>query len=118
MTDEGSGICDSGWMHSRSRSTVVALGSFVVVAVLIALFLLVRRDRPEADTAGPGAGGPPAATSAPVGPAPTASAPTALSPFTGRPAPIDRPVLAVKIDNVRPARPQTGLGRADVVYVE
>ncbi|MER5181175.1 DUF3048 domain-containing protein [Streptomyces sp. NPDC002896] len=28
------------------------------------------------------------------------------------------PVLAVKIDNVRPARPQTGLDAADVVYVE
>ncbi|MFL3868571.1 DUF3048 domain-containing protein [Streptomyces griseobrunneus] len=27
-------------------------------------------------------------------------------------------VLAAKIDNVRPARPQTGLDRADVVYVE
>jgi hypothetical protein len=118
MTDEGSGICDSGWMQSRTRSAVVVLGSFVVVAVLIALFLLVRRDRPEAGPSGPGAGGPPPATSEPAGSAPTASAPTALSPFTGRPAPIGRPVLAVKIDNVRPARPQTGLGRADVVYVE
>ncbi|MER6677385.1 DUF3048 domain-containing protein [Streptomyces sp. NPDC000983] len=28
------------------------------------------------------------------------------------------PVLAVKIDNVRQARPQTGLGAADIVYVE
>lgn len=28
------------------------------------------------------------------------------------------PVLAVKIDNVGPARPQTGVDRADVVYVE
>ncbi|MEV0318477.1 DUF3048 domain-containing protein [Streptomyces sp. NPDC050658] len=30
----------------------------------------------------------------------------------------DGPVLAVKIDNVRPARPQTGLDKADVVYAE
>ncbi|MBA2949352.1 DUF3048 domain-containing protein [Streptomyces himalayensis] len=30
----------------------------------------------------------------------------------------DGPVLAVKIDNVRQARPQTGLDAADVVYVE
>ncbi|MCX5085595.1 DUF3048 domain-containing protein [Streptomyces sp. NPDC001939] len=28
------------------------------------------------------------------------------------------PVLAVKIDNVGPARPQTGIGRADIVYAE
>ncbi|MFI1393720.1 DUF3048 domain-containing protein [Streptomyces sp. NPDC020681] len=47
----------------------------------------------------------------------------------GSPAPDDRarstgpsvsdsPVLAVKIDNVRPARPPTGLDAADIVYVE
>lgn len=28
------------------------------------------------------------------------------------------PVLAVKIDNVGPARPQTGIGRADIIYAE
>lgn len=39
------------------------------------------------------------------------------SPFTGQPAK-PGPVLAVKIDNVGPARPQTGLGAADLVYVE
>jgi Protein of unknown function (DUF3048) N-terminal domain/Protein of unknown function (DUF3048) C-terminal domain len=44
-------------------------------------------------------------------------APVILSPLTGRPAPAG-PVLAVKIDNVPAARPATGLGRADVVYVE
>ncbi|MGW1543639.1 DUF3048 domain-containing protein [Streptomyces sp. NPDC002309] len=35
-----------------------------------------------------------------------------------RAAPPPGPVLAVKIDNARPARPHTGLGAADVVYVE
>lgn len=40
-----------------------------------------------------------------------------VSPFTGLPA-ASAPVLAVKIDNVRPARPHTGLGAADIVYVE
>lgn len=39
------------------------------------------------------------------------------SPFTGEQRIGDR-VLAVKIDNVRPARPQTGLDQADLVYVE
>ncbi|MFE6779539.1 DUF3048 domain-containing protein [Streptomyces sp. NPDC057702] len=39
------------------------------------------------------------------------------SPFTGLAA-RDAPVLAVKIDNVGPARPQSGLGAADIVYVE
>lgn len=44
----------------------------------------------------------------------TPSVPSSSAP---RPAP-DHPVLAVKIDNVEDARPQTGLGSADVVYVE
>ncbi|MER7109983.1 DUF3048 domain-containing protein [Streptomyces sp. NPDC000229] len=55
-------------------------------------------------------------------PSPRASTPQSppaqgISPFTGlaaKPA----PVLAVKIDNVPPARPHTGLGAADIVYVE
>lgn len=41
------------------------------------------------------------------------------SPFTGKSvADASAPVLAVKIDNVAAARPQTGLERADIVYVE
>lgn len=40
-----------------------------------------------------------------------------LSPFTGM-AGRSGPVLGVKIDNAAPARPQTGLERADIVYVE
>jgi len=39
------------------------------------------------------------------------------SPFTGQPA-RPAPVLAVKIDNASQARPHTGLGAADIVYVE
>ncbi|WP_407563650.1 DUF3048 domain-containing protein [Streptomyces sp. 184] len=39
------------------------------------------------------------------------------SPFTGLEG-RNRPVLGVKIDNAAPARPQTGLERADIVYVE
>ena len=58
----------------------------------------------------------PSPTSTPT-PATTAPAPTGLSPLTGLPA-RPAPVLAVKIDNVAAARPQTGLGAADLVYVE
>jgi len=39
------------------------------------------------------------------------------SPFTGEPVKALGPVLAVKIDNLAPARPQTGLASADIVYV-
>jgi hypothetical protein len=39
------------------------------------------------------------------------------SPFTGEPVPALHRVLAVKIDNIVNARPQTGLTGADIVYV-
>jgi hypothetical protein len=48
---------------------------------------------------------------------PAAHAGPLLSPFTGEPVPALRPVLAVKIDNIVLARPQTGLRSADIVYV-
>ena len=40
-----------------------------------------------------------------------------LDPFTGEPVKALRPVLAVKIDNIVYARPQTGLQSADIMYV-
>ncbi|MEV6200905.1 DUF3048 domain-containing protein [Streptomyces sp. NPDC051771] len=57
--------------------------------------------------------------SGPRDPAPTrtTTAPGGVSPLTGLPARTG-PVLAVKIDNVPAARPHTGLGAADLVYVE
>jgi hypothetical protein len=44
-------------------------------------------------------------------------APQLRSPFTGEPVPSLNRVLAVKIDNIVYARPQTGLTHADIVYV-
>jgi len=40
-----------------------------------------------------------------------------LDPLTGEPVKALRPVLAVKIDNIVYARPQTGLRSADIIYV-
>ena len=40
-----------------------------------------------------------------------------VSPFTGEPVRTLGPVLAVKIDNIVLARPQTGLTKADIVYL-
>lgn len=61
-------------------------------------------------------------TVAPTTLAPTTTAPPAVFPLTGEPAAnpalLHRPALVVKIDNVDPARPQTGVGSADVVYEE
>ena len=51
-------------------------------------------------------------------PAPAASPSPAqlLSPFTGEPVAALGPVLAMKIDNVKDARPPTGLRSADIIY--
>lgn len=89
-------------MRARAAAGTIALLAVVAVAVLT---VIAQRGQPS---------GPNGSAS----PAPSASAPPVPSPFTGRPVPPARPVLAVKIDNVRPARPQTGLDRADIVYVE
>ena len=56
-------------------------------------------------------------TDTPAKPAPTGSPRSLFSPFTGEPVAAPGPVLAVKIDNLAPARPQTGLTDADIVYV-
>ncbi len=50
-----------------------------------------------------------------------APAPSPTWPLTGQPgdpAALARPVLAVKIDNVAEAHPQSGINQADVVYEE
>jgi hypothetical protein len=53
----------------------------------------------------------------PVKPAAPEATGQLFSPFTGEPVPSLGPVLTVKIDNLAPARPQTGLTSADIVYV-
>ena len=60
----------------------------------------------------------PTATPTPT-PTPTPPPPPVLiSPLTGLPIDAVRPVLVVKVDNTRAARPQAGVSSADVVYVE
>jgi hypothetical protein len=92
---------------AHRRTMIVALAALLAVGVGAC-----SGSHEEGAVPGSGSG---SGTSTSGTPAPTASA---VSPLTGRPAAANRPVLAVKIDNVRPARPQTGLDQADVVYVE
>jgi hypothetical protein len=101
---------------SRRRQLTAALIVLLAIAVGVVVVVLMSRGGKTVGTPA----GPSSVASTPSS-APTASSISAapiLSPLTGRPAPAGRPVLAVKIDNVPPARPQTGLGQADVVYVE
>lgn len=87
------------WAGSAAAAVIAGAGSFLLLS----------------------ASGPvkarPAAQSSPVAtPTPAAVAPL-VSPFTGEPVKRLGPVLAVKIDNIVFARPQTGLTDADIVYV-
>lgn len=81
-------------------------------AVLVGAALAACSNPPRETTAPP----PPAAPPAPS-PSATPTPAARTHPFTGRAAP-DGPVLAVKIDNTRSAKPQLGLRSADIVYVE
>jgi DUF3048 family protein len=58
-----------------------------------------------------------AGTPAPNQAAPSRTPAALTSPFTGEPVNALRRVLIVKIDNLDAARPQTGLTRADIVYL-
>ena len=60
----------------------------------------------------PASAGPPAPT-----PAATEKPPT-TDPLTGRRTMSGNPVVAVKIENTAAARPQVGLGQADIVFVQ
>jgi hypothetical protein len=85
------------------HKVVISVASVVILAALVAGLLLALRGGGTAKLA--------SAT-----PSPTPSQ-QLRSPFTGEPVPALNRVLAVKIDNIVNARPQTGLTHADIVYV-
>ena len=87
-------------------------------AVVVAVALIAALAGPAAQTK-PQALPPPRPTPTPTpSPTPTVHRPTQLvDPFTGEPVKSLGRVLAVKIDNIVTARPQTGLQSADLVYV-
>lgn len=86
----------------RRKSVLAVLGVLTAGVLVLAGFLVFR------------------GRAAPSVPGPTISPEAGgqlLSPFTGEPVKSLGPVLGVKIDNLAPARPQTGLAQADIVYV-
>lgn len=90
----------------RVRETLIALLAVgvVVASIAVVLVLLVDFGKPAAPVASP-----PTSTAAPT----SKSKPS-------KPKRVEQlpPALVVKIDNVSPARPHTGLGSADAIYVE
>ena len=90
-------------MEWNKRNTGIAVAAVIMLAGLVAGALLTLSGGGKARLT--------VAT-----PSPT-HAPRVLSPFTGEPVGSLRRVLAVKVDNIVYARPQTGLTHADIVYV-
>jgi Protein of unknown function (DUF3048) N-terminal domain/Protein of unknown function (DUF3048) C-terminal domain len=95
-----------------AAGVAIAAAAVPLIAALAGSPHTVRPVRAEALTIAPL---PPAPTPPPK---PTAHHPTQLTdPFTGEPVKKLGRVLAVKIDNIVTARPQTGLQSADLIYV-
>jgi hypothetical protein len=90
-------------MSWTRHKAVISMLAVLVLAALVAGAVLALRDGGRARIA--------SATRSPT------PQPQLLSPFTGEPVRSLSRVLAVKIDNIGYARPQTGLTRADIVYV-
>ena len=90
----------------RKIGPVTAFGAFIAAAVAIGLVITFVSGR----TAPPGGG----TGSAGGAPSTSSTAPGSTTPAR----PTGPAVTVVKIDNVAVARPQTGLGSADIVYVE
>jgi Protein of unknown function (DUF3048) N-terminal domain/Protein of unknown function (DUF3048) C-terminal domain len=83
---------------TRRQRVVAISASAGAAAVALAIGLIVALTGSSAPTA------------------PTPSPARLVSPFTGEPVTALGPVLAVKIDNIKEARPSTGLRSADIVY--
>jgi hypothetical protein len=99
--------------HPRAYGVLGAVAIIVATVVTCLVLVLVSSPAPVRPAS--------RATATPAAPVPVARpavtrAPL-VSPFTGEPVARLGPVLAVKIDNLAPARPQTGVNAADIVYV-
>ena len=88
---------------ARHKTLIAVAAAVLLAGVVSGSYIALRHDRQVTGA---------------VAPSPSPSAAAQLrSPFTGEPVPSLNRVLAVKIDNIVYARPQTGLARADIVYV-
>jgi hypothetical protein len=100
--------------HPR-LTAAAGLGLAAVTALSLTLALMPGgRPAPEHPVAAATVSPQPSVTPSPP---PTRPRGPLLDPFTGKPVKALGPVLAVKVDNIVYARPQTGLQSADLVYV-
>jgi hypothetical protein len=99
------------WIRTKAFLVAAAVVAVAVVAGVVGLVLSGTPTAARRPVAAPTPS--PAAAPAPV----VQLRHRLVSPFTGEPVKSLRRVLAVKIDNIVFARPQTGLNIADIVYV-
>jgi hypothetical protein len=108
------------WWRTRRRLAVVTASGAAAATALGVTLAVTLSGSPAPPRPAPA---PPSPTrthaTATATPHPTATPPPGplLDPFTGKPVRALGKVLAVKIDNIVNARPQTGLQSADIVYV-
>jgi hypothetical protein len=102
--------------HPR-LTAATGLGLVAVAAVSVTVALLPASSPAPARSVAAATVAPQPVVTARATPTPPPPKGPLLDPFTGKPVKALGPVLAVKIDNIVYARPQTGLQSADMVYV-
>ncbi|MGH8860472.1 MAG: DUF3048 domain-containing protein [Jatrophihabitantaceae bacterium] len=105
-------------MMCTTRAARIGLLSTTAVSLLATACTGSGSSTPSTTAATPSST-PPSTSSAPAKPAPKpAKKKPAVNPFIGI-GPVPRtPVIAVKIDDTPPGRPQLGIDKADIVYIE
>jgi hypothetical protein len=107
-------------MTRTSRSTRIVVVTTVVVGLLATACTGSDKKSKSSESASPPATSTSAsATTTPTPtPKPTGPKPLAKNPYTGI-GPVPKlPTVAVKIDDTAPGRPQVGIDKADIVYLE
>jgi Protein of unknown function (DUF3048) N-terminal domain/Protein of unknown function (DUF3048) C-terminal domain len=105
-------------MTRTSRSTRAVLATSVVVGLLATACTGSDKKSTPSDSASSTAPSSTAATSSSAKPAVKPPKPLAVNPFTGIGGVPKYPTVAVKMDDTAPGRPQVGIDKADIVYIE
>jgi Protein of unknown function (DUF3048) N-terminal domain/Protein of unknown function (DUF3048) C-terminal domain len=106
-------------MTLTSRTTRTVLVSALAVSLLAtACGGGTKQPTPSVTPAAPAPSTPASSSPTPT-PTPTPTPkPPAINPFTGLKGAPKYPTVAVKIDDTAPGRPQAGIDKADIVYIE
>lgn len=104
-------------MILRSRSLSRPLALLCAATAALSLAACGGSGGSKHHSTAPTTAPPGTASTTPAKPSPTHHV-AAVNPLTGLPGVPQRPVIAVKIDDTAPGRPQVGIDYADVVYVE